>query len=57
MYAPTFPGSVSRRCPDITKAKIDLGYAPSVKWEKGVTSTIYWYLKYLEGNEKSKESL
>ena len=24
--APTYPGSVARRCPDISKAKKDLGY-------------------------------
>ena len=26
--APTYPGSVARRCPDISKAKKDLGYEP-----------------------------
>jgi nucleoside-diphosphate-sugar epimerase len=55
-YAPTFPGSVSRRCPDITKAKNDLDYSPSVKWQEGVTSTINWYLEYLKGTETSQES-
>ena len=55
-YAPTFPGSVSRRCPDITKAKHDLDYLPSVKWQEGVTSTINWYLDYLKGTETSQES-
>jgi UDP-glucose 4-epimerase len=55
-YAPTFPGSVSRRCPDITKAKIDINYSPSVEWQAGVTSTINWYLDYLKGTETSQES-
>ena len=55
-YAPTFPGSVSRRCPDITKAKKDLDYLPSVGWKEGVESTINWYLEYLKGTETSQES-
>lgn len=55
-YAPTFPGSVSRRCPDITKAKNDLDYSPSVKWREGVALTINWYLDYLNETEASHES-
>lgn len=55
-HAPTFPGSVSRRCPDISKAKEDLDYLPSVKWQEGVKSTIDWYLNYLKGSEISQES-
>lgn len=54
--APTFPGSVSRRCPDIDKAKEDLGYSPSVKWQEGVKITIDWYLDYLKENDALKES-
>ena len=50
--APTYPGSVSRRCPDITKAKNELGYLPQVDWKEGVKATIDWYATYLEkGNE------
>ncbi len=55
-FAPTFPGSVSRRCPDITKAKNDLNYLPSVKWREGLASTINWYQDYLKGAETSQES-
>jgi UDP-glucose 4-epimerase len=55
-YAPTFPGSVSRRCPDIMKAKNDFNYVPKVHWKKGVTGTINWYLNYLDGTENSHES-
>ena len=55
-YAPTFPGSVSRRCPDISKACEHLEYEPSVAWESGVKSTINWYLDYLSGEESSQES-
>ena len=55
-YAPTFPGSVSRRCPNITKASEDLSYEPSIDWKVGVTSTVSWYLEYLKENESSQES-
>ena len=56
VYAPTFPGSVSRRCPDITKAKNDLSYLPKVNWKRGITDTINWYLDYLKGSGTSHES-
>ena len=55
-FAPTFPGSVSRRCPDITKAINDLDYVPGVNWKEGVKTTINWYLDYLKGAETSQES-
>ena len=55
-FAPTFPGSVSRRCPDITKAINDLDYVPGVNWKDGVKTTINWYLDYLKGAETSQES-
>ena len=55
-YAPTFPGSVSRRCPNIEKAKIDLDYIPEVYWEDGVKETINWYVKFLENSQDSGES-
>jgi UDP-glucose 4-epimerase len=48
VHAPTFPGSVSRRCPDITKARIELGYEPGVSWKEGVRKTIEWYKNYLK---------
>ena len=53
--AETFPGSVSRRCPDITKAKNDLKFMPRVGWKDGVKITVEWYLDYLK-NSESKES-
>jgi hypothetical protein len=34
--APTYPGSVSRRCPDITKARTQLGYEPKIMWKEGL---------------------
>ena len=55
-YAPTFPGSVSRRCPDISKAIKDLGYIPQIDWQTGLKKTIQWYLSYLADTEASHES-
>jgi nucleoside-diphosphate-sugar epimerase len=55
-YAPTFPGSVSRRCPDISKAKKDLSYEPKIDWRNGIDKTVDWYLDYLESAESSSES-
>lgn len=55
-YAPTFPGSVSRRCPDITKAQNELGYNPSVSWQQGVETTVDWYVRYLKNSQTFEES-
>lgn len=49
--APTYPGSVSRRCPDIRKARIQLGYEPKVNWKEGLEKTIAWYNQYLESGK------
>jgi nucleoside-diphosphate-sugar epimerase len=46
--APTYPGSVSRRCPDITKAKTELGYKPSVSLEDGLKKTVSWYQAFFD---------
>lgn len=40
-------GSVSRRCPDVTKAKEILGYEPKVHWKEGVKNTVDWYVNYI----------
>ena len=53
--APTYPGSVSRRCPDITKARTQLGFEPKVDWKTGLTETIRWYNSYLEEGNKVYE--
>ena len=44
--APTYPGSVSRRCPDISKARRMLGYAPVIDWRDGLRQTLDWYVRY-----------
>lgn len=43
VHAPTYPGSVGRRCPDLTKCRTELGYVPQVSWLDGVTRTVKWY--------------
>ena len=54
--APTYPGSVARRCPDISKAVKDLGYEPKVSWKAGLKDTINWYVDYLNKNKDLHES-
>jgi UDP-glucose 4-epimerase len=49
--APTYPGSVSRRCPDITKARKQLGYEPKVNWKDGLKITMDWYKEYLQAGK------
>jgi nucleoside-diphosphate-sugar epimerase len=49
--APTYPGSVSRRCPDITKARTQLGYEPKVMWKEGLKLTMDWYNQYLDSGK------
>ena len=55
-YAPTYPGSVARRCPDISKAKEDLNYIPKINWENGLSKTVEWYNDYLDNNPNLHES-
>ena len=54
--APTYPGSVARRCPDISKAKKELGYEPKISWKVGLKDTINWYVEYLDKNKDLHES-
>ncbi|MEU0879236.1 NAD-dependent epimerase/dehydratase family protein [Lentzea sp. NPDC005914] len=41
--APAPPGSVARRCPDLTLLRDLTGYAPSVSLDEGVRRTFDWY--------------
>lgn len=43
---PTHAGSVSRRCPDVDRAREAFGYEPQVHWQDGVQETVVWYLDY-----------
>jgi UDP-glucuronate decarboxylase len=40
---PAPPVSVARRCPDISKARRVLDYAPTVNLEQGLQATFAWY--------------
>ncbi len=55
-YAPTYPGSVARRCPDISKAKNELNYKPKINWKIGLKITVDWYVNYLDNNKDLHES-
>ena len=47
----TYPGSVARRCPDITKAKKDLKYNPQFTWKNSVKKTVSWYRDFFESGK------
>jgi nucleoside-diphosphate-sugar epimerase len=49
--APAASGSVSRRCPDTSKAKQLLGYEPQTFWREGVSKTVEWYKDYLKSGK------
>lgn len=40
---PEQPGDVPRTCADITKARVMLGYNPTVSFTTGIRSTVKWY--------------
>jgi len=44
---PAPPGSVARRCPDISKLRRLTGYEPTVPLEEGVRRTVEWYRCFL----------
>lgn len=54
--APTFPGSTARRCPDITKAKKDLGYKTLYSWKESLHMTLGWYKDFFESGSSTFES-
>ncbi len=47
----TYPGSVSRRCPDISKAKKDFEYNPEIDWQIAVKNTVEWYIDFFSSNK------
>ena len=53
--APTYPGSVNRRCPDISKAKRVFGYNPQIDWKVGLVSTVEWYKAYFLKNKSARQ--
>ena len=51
--APTYPGSVSRRCPDISKSKRMFNFSPQISWQEGLIKTLEWYKNYyIKNGEK-----
>ncbi|MBM4427693.1 MAG: NAD(P)-dependent oxidoreductase [Chloroflexi bacterium] len=50
--AMTYPGSVGRRCPDISKCRAQLGYIPQVHWKQGLEKTVAWYRDYFSSGAK-----
>ena len=46
--APTYPGSVSRRGADITKARTELGFEPTINWRNGLKTMLDWYTNYYQ---------
>lgn len=53
--APTYPGSVSRRCPDISKANRELGYTPKIDWKEGLKVSVDWYRNYFLKNNSARQ--
>ena len=51
-FAMTYPGSVSRRCPNIKKAISNFGYNPQVHWKDAVIKTVDWYRRFFESGAK-----
>lgn len=49
--APAYPGSVSRRCPDISKAQKELNYAPKVSMPDGIRAAVNWYRAFFDSGE------
>jgi UDP-glucose 4-epimerase/UDP-glucuronate decarboxylase len=43
------PGSVARRCPDLTKLRTLTGFTPNVPLEDGVRRTFDWYRDHWTG--------
>jgi len=42
----------TRRCPDITKAREELGYRPRVTLEEGLRRTLRWYSRNPAGEDR-----
>lgn len=52
---PAPSGSVSRRCPDITKAKRLFNYTPKTDLKTGVKKTVDWYKDYFTSGKLAYE--
>jgi nucleoside-diphosphate-sugar epimerase len=54
-HAPTYPGSVSRRSPDIRKSQRDLGFVAKTDWKDGLKETVDWYNRYFDSGKTTPE--
>ena len=52
--APTYPGSVSRRCPDLSKARRILRFNPKITWKQSLKKTLNWYVNFYEENPNKR---
>lgn len=52
--APTYPGSVSRRCPDLTKSRSMLNFNPKIDWKEALIKTLDWYVDFYKKNPKKR---
>jgi nucleoside-diphosphate-sugar epimerase len=50
--ATTYPGSVGRRCPDLSKCRDHFGYSPQVHWKEAVANAVDWYRSYFANGGK-----
>ena len=50
--AKPFPGSTTRRCPDLKKSKKDFKYKNNFNLSKGMKITFDWYIDYFKKNKK-----
>ena len=52
--ATTYPGSVSRRCPDLTKSRKMLDFNPKTDWKDALVKTLDWYVNYYKENPSKR---
>tara|TARA_A100001011_G_scaffold367061_1_gene420154 strand:- start:83 stop:1111 length:1029 start_codon:yes stop_codon:yes gene_type:complete len=50
----TYPGSVERRCPDLTKAKSYFDYKVNTDWKSGLHKSLEWYKNYFLNNKSKR---
>jgi nucleoside-diphosphate-sugar epimerase len=52
---PIHLGSVNRRCPEIKKSEIELGYIPNTYLAEGLKKTVNWYKHFILSGKKHNE--
>lgn len=53
---PRLEGSTLRRCPDITKAKQELGFSPKIPLDQGLPAVVRWYRDHAHEQSKALSS-